>query len=129
MGDNIDKNIKPRHQTLEHITRSLHYFNSYAILDRIDLSGLSDIQPSVDMTSIDLSLVFPSADDHTQLMAGFAVLVSRVLAAHFSAFSNISQISRKHISHAHSKEMSEKSKVVSEKKKVVTTKILYACIN
>ena len=102
MGDNINK---PRHQTLEHVTRSLHYFNSYATLYRIDLSGLSDIQPSVDMTSFDLSLVFPSAK---QLMTGFVVLYLMHTSQHFKDLQET-------ISHDYSKEMSEKSKVVSEK--------------
>ena len=42
VGDNIDKNVRPRHQTMEKQTQSLHYFNCFACLDRVDLSGLSD---------------------------------------------------------------------------------------
>lgn len=113
IGDNIDKNVKPRHQTLEHTTKSLHYFNSYAVLDRIDLSGISDEQPVVDTSSFDFSSLFPSPDDYSQLMKGFAVLVSRMLAEHFPAFKEIPGITRKHITHAHSSEMSKKSKVAS----------------
>lgn len=79
MGDNIDKNVKPRHETLEHTTQSLHYFNCFAVLDRINLSGLSDKQPTVDGSSFDFSSILPSNDDYSQLRAGFAVLVSRVL--------------------------------------------------
>ena len=39
VGDNIDKNIKPRNMTSDHQTRSLHYFHAYAVRDRIDLSS------------------------------------------------------------------------------------------
>ena len=41
IGDNIDKNVKPRHQTMEHRGSSLHYFNCYAVLDRVNLSDHS----------------------------------------------------------------------------------------
>lgn len=112
IGDNIDKNVNPRHQTLEHTARSLHYFNSYAVLDRINLSGLSDEQPSMELSSFDYSSLFPSPDDYKQLKAGFAVLVSRVLAQHFPCFEKIANITRNHITHEHYQEMSQKSKVV-----------------
>ena len=35
VGDNIDKNVKPKTMTSEHQTRSLHYFHAYAVRDRI----------------------------------------------------------------------------------------------
>ena len=38
VGDNIDKNVNPRYMRCDRQTRSLHFFNSCAILDRIDLS-------------------------------------------------------------------------------------------
>ena len=38
VGDNIDKNIKPRHQMLDSQGKSLHYFHYYALMDRIDRS-------------------------------------------------------------------------------------------
>ena len=41
--DNIDKNILPSYyERLNSHTISLHYLHSYAALDRIDLSGVSD---------------------------------------------------------------------------------------
>ena len=47
VGDNIDKTIKPRHMTSEHQTQSLHYFNAYAVRDRIDLPSFSSNPPTV----------------------------------------------------------------------------------
>ncbi len=38
VGDNIDKTIRPREMRSDHQTRSLHYFHSYAVRDRIDIS-------------------------------------------------------------------------------------------
>lgn len=41
VGDNLDKNVKPRDMRVDYQVQSLHYFNSYAALDRLDVSGLS----------------------------------------------------------------------------------------
>ena len=38
VGDNIDKIVRPSNQRVDHQTRSYHYFHSFAVLDRIDLS-------------------------------------------------------------------------------------------
>ena len=45
IGDNIDKNIKPRYYRSNKQVCSLHYYHSYALKDRIDLSAMSDSQP------------------------------------------------------------------------------------
>lgn len=50
VGDNIDKSVKP---TSEHLAKSLHYFHSYAVRDRTDVSGLSDEAHLPDLESID----------------------------------------------------------------------------
>ena len=42
VGDNIDKNVKPREMRSDHQTRSLHYFHTYAVRDRVDMSSYSD---------------------------------------------------------------------------------------
>ena len=42
VGDNIDKTIRPRQETSQHHTQSLHYFHSFAVKDRCDVSGLED---------------------------------------------------------------------------------------
>ena len=39
VGDNIDKNIHPRHQTIDSRTKSLHYFHAFAALVCVDLSS------------------------------------------------------------------------------------------
>jgi len=46
VGDNIDKNRSPLYQRQDCSTFFLHYFHSYAALNRIDISGLSDNHPS-----------------------------------------------------------------------------------
>lgn len=43
VGDNIDKTIKPRHETLQSRNRSLHYFNSYVIFHTLPRTTQSQI--------------------------------------------------------------------------------------
>ncbi len=54
VGDNIDKEVKPRDMRSDHQTKSLHYFHSYAVLDRIDLSGVSDIVTIPEVSEVNL---------------------------------------------------------------------------
>ena len=75
VGDNVDKNIRPSFQRLDRQTRSLHYFHSYSVLDRIDHSTLSDAKPSLGL--IDPECLLPSLEDSSALKHEFTVLVSR----------------------------------------------------
>ena len=42
VGDNEDKNVRPIFQRCNHHTQSLHHFHSYAVKDRVNLSGSSE---------------------------------------------------------------------------------------
>ena len=74
VGDNVDKNIRQSFQRVDYKTQSLHYFNAYAVLDRIDFSGLSD---EVSCTAVDPKHILPTLDDACTLEREFQVLVSR----------------------------------------------------
>ena len=74
VGDNVDKNVRQSFQRIDRMTRSLHYFHSYAVLDRIDLSGLSDHQ---EVKEIDAYTLLPNSEDLKIMKNAFEVLVSR----------------------------------------------------
>ena len=74
-GDNIDKNVHPRHQTVSRKTRSLHMFHSFANFDRVNLAGVSDEAPSP--IPIDSKLLMPSASDMQSVTSRFVVMISR----------------------------------------------------
>ena len=75
VGDNIDKNINPRHQTIMmNQTKSLHCFQSYAVQDRINLSNYSDIPPTIKPTEDILLSFLPSDVDKTSLISNFNCL-------------------------------------------------------
>ena len=42
VGDNIDKHVKPREMRDDVQAQSPHYFNSYAVKDRLSIAGLED---------------------------------------------------------------------------------------
>ena len=113
VGDNVDKSVRPREETSESHLQSLHYFHSYAVLDRCDMSSFSDNPSLCNTDEADVSVILPSDDDCTSLRGNVTILMSRVLRKHFTFFQeNVGTVTR-HIPHLYSKEMSQKSTVVS----------------
>ena len=95
---------------------SLHYFNSFAVENRINISHLSEV--FLDFSSIShdhiAHSVLPSSTDDKMLKENIAILVSRVLVTHLDFFSiTFEGVVDWHIKHQFYKEMSSKSHVVS----------------
>ena len=113
VGDNVDKSVRPCEETSESHLQSLHYFHSYAVLDRCDMSSFNDNPSLCNTDEADVSVILPSDDDCTSLRGNVTILMSRVLRKHFTFFQeNVGTVTR-HIPHLYSKEMSQKSTVVS----------------
>ena len=116
-GDNLDKTVKRRYMRSDEGNLSLHYFHSYAVLDRIHTILFSDsLSPTCfpEPEQIARSLL-PSPSDDCTLKQNFAVLISRVLATHMKFFSfSFDDAVQWHILHKFSTEMSKKSTVVSK---------------
>ena len=74
VGDNVDKTFKAAFQRINRSKQSLHYFHSYAMLDRIDFSGLSE---SCKSETIDMSNLLPNANDLKIMRSNFETLISR----------------------------------------------------
>ena len=113
VGDNLDKNIKPRYMRSDRQTTSLHYFHVYAVLDRVDVSAMSNQVSFVDSQASDLNALLPSAEDDMNIKANFSTLVSRILVKYLPHLLPYASCVNDHILHKYSKEMSMKSKVVS----------------
>ena len=116
VGDNIDWTIHPRFVRIDQQTQSVHYFNCYALKDRIDLSSLSDVPPTP-MTRPNISEVisklFPSTHEESVMHDDFAILLARMLCSHMTYFKGtFADVIDWHISHRYSAEMSTKSDVV-----------------
>ena len=114
-GDNIDWTVHPSHVRCDQQTQSIHYFHSYAVKDRIDLSSLSDNPPTDQPTSTEvISKIFPSAHEDSVICDDFAILLARMLCSNMKFFKDTFTDSIDwHIQHRYSVEMSKKSEVVS----------------
>ena len=113
-GDNIDKNVSPRDMTLEHQTKSLHYFHAYAALSRIDFTGLGEETPTSRLLrSLDSAVFLPSIADCQVLRENYVILSARVICSTPTAFSSFKECVPKHIPHKYSAATSKKSVTVS----------------
>lgn len=115
VGDNIDKGIKPREMREDAQAQSLHYFNGFAVENRIQIEGLEDNPCLPDFDSFDMKKILPTSADLKAIRSNFGILIGRVLKKHFKFFSEFATGVVKHIKHDHYEEMSQKSEVVSEK--------------
>ena len=118
VGDNVDKNITPRYirSTSNQKVKSLHYYHSYAVRDRIDVSKLpNEISPTCfPSPETRAKSLLPSRADDDALIANIKVLYSRVLVNILPFFDvAFSDLIVNHIQHRHSSEMSSKSCIVS----------------
>ena len=76
VGDNIHINVRRSFQRSYCTTRSLHYFHSYAILDRVDLSGVCDDPSNKPLL---FESLLPSASDISDFKKALATLVTRLV--------------------------------------------------
>ena len=113
VGDNVDKNIKPRDMRIDKQVTSMYAFHMYATKDRVDASTLPDDKPVQDLEAIPISTFMPSIGDSIVLRENYVTLVSRVLVKHLKYFSSFIKCVPEHIKHEHSAEMAKKSEIVS----------------
>ena len=77
--DNVDKNIRPSYQREYRQTQSLHYCNSCATKNRVNITGLSDNNFSGEIT---VEIFLPTENDLSELLADFEILISRFTLCH-----------------------------------------------
>lgn len=58
VGDNIDKNVKPRYMRSDNQTKSLHYFHVYTVADRVNAKQMSNQMSMIDPNMVDLGKSF-----------------------------------------------------------------------
>lgn len=113
IGDNIDKKVKPSDFRIDSQAESLHYFQTYAVRDRIDLTAFDDTPPVLAESEIDTTTLLPSDSDYEELMKNFSILVARVLKQYMPFMEKYGSGLERHIRHKFSEEMGLKSEVVS----------------
>ena len=112
VGDNIDKNVKPRYMRTDRRTSSLHFFNAYAVLDRIDCSKLACSKVPSSGMRLDINKILPNDEDWYQLIQNCTILLSRVLVEYIPFFECLRGVVCRHITHDQCKAMKQKSVVV-----------------
>ena len=55
--------------------QSLHYFNSYAVKDRLSTTGLEDNPCLPNFDSFDMEKILPTSGDHETIESNFCVLI------------------------------------------------------
>ena len=112
VGDNLDKHVQPHDMRSDYQARSLQFFHSYGVQDRICLEGLSESKPTIDASDINFSDLLPTPTDDVVIKENMAVMVARVLKKNMPFFSEYGKGVERHIIHSKYFEMSKKSKVV-----------------
>jgi len=109
--DNLDKSIQPRFMTMD---QSLHYFHSYAALNRISFNDLTeDIPTSRLLRSLNAGDFLPSLEDCKKFQDNYTVLMARVICKNLKAFESFKDCAPKHIMHKYSTQMAKKSVTIS----------------
>ena len=73
--DNVDKNVRPTFQRSNHHTQSLHHFHSYAVKDRVNLSGSSEEGKSP--SSVDPSSLIVTKEEWDCFKDDCSILIAR----------------------------------------------------
>lgn len=113
MGDNLDKRVKPKHQTMEHKVQDYHAFAYIAVKDRVNLSAFLDSQELPALSDGHIKTVIPDSQDCRNIEENFCVLIERILTQHMPEFEEFASFVPSHITHKYSTEMSMKSEIVS----------------
>ena len=111
-GDNIDKTVRARDMRVDNQNQSIHYFNSFAVRDRIPSVENPVESNHQKIDSAPLSTFLPTAEDCSAIRDGYITLISRVLVENLVFLAPFKQCVPQHIVHEYSQEMSKKSEMV-----------------
>ena len=115
VGDNLDKDFRPRHMTLDRQVRPEHMFHYFGVKNRVvSRHPLSDNTPTCHLDDLGPGDFLPSVNDSLQLRENYVTLICRMALQKFPFFKKFfSDVVPQHIPHQHSKAMATKSQVVS----------------
>lgn len=98
--------IRPRRR-LDRQSKSLHYVNTMANQDHINLTSFSNkISPSK-------RIIFSEVTVICHIKADFGILIGRILVQYVAAFKALESVVTKHIKHKYYKEIAQESVVDS----------------
>ena len=113
VGDNWDLNVKSRCQTKGQTNQSLHYFNEYAIKDRVPVPHHMNERLTSKLESLDISQFLPTDSVQDNIISSLTQIIPRVIVKYLGAYQEFRSLVVYHIEHPYSHEMQQKSEVVS----------------
>ena len=73
VGDNLDKNVVARDMRIDYQGRSLHFFQMYAVKDRVDLTDVSDGEMKhPNLSTISFKTILPTSTDAEFMTTNFS---------------------------------------------------------
>jgi hypothetical protein len=112
VGDNVDKNVKPRFMRINRQVQSIHAWHQYAAINRFNLSAVAESLTLKDWKTVGVSEFLPTAEDTVSLRSNYITLVSCVLVDKLPFLHDFADVVPKHIHHILTAEMSRKSTTV-----------------
>lgn len=112
VGDNCDIHQRASHETLSCRDKDHHWFNIYAVKDRIQGLHLPDDYPIASVATLPLATFLPTIEDCLALRKCFIILVACVLMKYIPWFKFLLPVTSDHIRHKYSDVLVRKSEMV-----------------
>lgn len=112
VGDNVDLEQRARIQSHKTTNKSLHWFQIYAVKDRVTSDKSLSDHPQKSLADLQMREFLPTQDVHSSLLNDFTIIIPRILIQYLPAYKPFMKAVNFHIPHAHSAEMLQKSEVV-----------------
>ena len=128
-GDNVDKNVHVRDMRVDNPNTSLHYFNSYAVKDRVPCPSSTHVparegatcscyevdsaQVPKDLRNAPCTTFLPSVTDCKNLRDSYIRIVATVLVENFTFLHQFKECIPLDLNHKYSDHMAKKSEIVS----------------
>ena len=114
VGDNCDIHQKASRPSLTQRDQDHHWFNIYAVKDRVLGLHLADDQAIANISNLPLAAFLPHVEDCIAIRKEFIVLVARVLIRYIPWFECLQPVISDHIPHEYMDIMASKSEIVSD---------------
>ena len=119
--DNLDLRQNVINMTEENQNLDYHWTNGNIISNRISGNHLPDDSPIKDITTVEMSEVIPSPNDHLAYAKNLKVHIQRILVSRIPCLSTLKDCVVHHIPHPYQQEMHSRSdKVYSVESSTIT---------
>ena len=113
VGDNVDVHVNVRHETMAKKAKDMHWFQIYAVKNRVSGEHLPNSTHIRSVLSVPNSVFIPTVEDCLLLRSHLIIICSRILLKYCSFFEKFRDCIEMHIQHDYSSQMSKPSEIVS----------------